>query len=135
MGSQTINTAVVQPKRTPVNATSGNEGNTNAVATLPGATGVTTYLQKVWVTFTGATAAGVVTLAITGLSSGGTLDFTVPVPAGVAAAGTPVLLDFTTGQFANGIPASAQNTAVVVTLPALGSGNTNATVSAIGYQQ
>jgi hypothetical protein len=32
------------------------------------------------------------------------------------------------------IPASATNTAIVVTLPALGAGNTNATVIAWGYR-
>jgi hypothetical protein len=32
------------------------------------------------------------------------------------------------------LPASADNTAIVVTLPALGAGNTNATANAWGFQ-
>jgi hypothetical protein len=114
---------------TPVSNSSGNVAAAAAVATLPAAAGKTTYLSHATITGAGATGASVVTAAITGLK-GGTMSYSVPVPAGVAVGITPLNLTFDPP-----LPASAVNTAIVVTLPSLGAGNTNAAVSASGFQQ
>lgn len=107
---------------------SGNVANASAVATLAGAASKTTYIRGFTITPGGSTAAGIVTATLTGLL-GGTLSFTIGSPAGAGVAGSPLQVSF-----GDGAPASAQNTAIVLTLPALGSGNTNASVSAWGYQ-
>lgn len=114
---------------TPITATSGNVANASAVATLPGAVGKTTYITDFECTASGATGALVVNLAITGTISGGQ-TYTFVFPAGVTTAAQPLLVTFPTP-----IPASATNTAIVVTLPAGGTGNTNAACNAQGYQQ
>ena len=113
----------------PIAASSGNVANAPAEATLVGAAGVTNYLSGLAITGSGATAASVVTATVTGLADG-TLDFTVPVPAGVDLGITPLIIPFNPP-----LPASAADTKVTVTLPALGAGNTNAAVSAWGFQQ
>lgn len=107
-------------------ASSGNVANAAAVATLPAVAGKTNYLSGINLNGSGATAASVVEATITGLS-GGTLVVTVAVPAGVTAALTPVNITFNPP-----LPASAPDTAIVVTLPALGAGNTNAVANAWG---
>lgn len=113
---------------TTITADSGNVANATATATLAGATGKTTYITSFVVTATGATAASVVTGTITGVITG-TMHFTFAAPAGVSVAAQPLVV-----QFPYPVPASATNTAIAVVLPALGSGNTNATVSATGFQ-
>jgi hypothetical protein len=112
---------------TPRIAGSGVVANASAVATLAGAASVTTYLSGFKITAGGATAAGLVTVTVTGLL-GGTRSFVFGVPAGVTLVAEPLLVDF-----AAALPASAANTAIVVTVPALGSGNTHAAVVAHGY--
>lgn len=109
-------------------ANSGNVAAAVATATLAGAAGVTTYLSGFAFTYAGATAASVVTGTITGLL-GGTQSFTVPVPTGATSGGIPIVIDYNPP-----IPASATNTSIVVSVPSLGAGNTNATVSAWGYR-
>lgn len=114
---------------TPVVGDSGNVANAIATATLAGASSKTTYISGLVVTAAGATAAAVVTGTITGLLSG-TGHFTFTAPAGATLAATPLVISFP-----QPIPANAANTAIAVTLPALGSGNTNATVQAFGFQK
>lgn len=115
---------------TAIGAHSGNVANASAAATLAagGATGWT-YICGVVVTSSGSTAASVVSGTITGMV-GGTMTFTYTSAAGVTTTNQPLVIPFAPCQ-----AASAINTAIVVTLPALGAGNTNATVSAFGYQQ
>jgi hypothetical protein len=103
--------------------------NAQATATLAAAANKTTYITNLQIFATGATAAGAVNVTITGLL-GGTMTIPFDVPAGVNVRATPIILDFATP-----LPGSAVNTAIVVTLPALGSGNTRATVNAQGVQQ
>ena len=112
-----------------VTGSSGNVANANAVATLAAVAAKTTYITGFVLTAAGATAAGVVTATVTGVITG-TMSFTFAVPAGATVGATPLVVDFPVP-----IPASAVNTAIVVTLPALGSGNTNATASATGFQK
>lgn len=113
---------------TPLHASSGNVANLAAVATLPGVAGKTTYISGFEITGGGATAAALVQATVTGLI-GGTATYTVGAVAGAAAANTPLVV-----QFDPPIPANAANTAIAVTVPALGAGNTNSTVVAHGFQ-
>lgn len=114
---------------TSVVATSGPVAAATAAATLAAATGKTTYISGFTATGSGATAASNVHLTISGLIGPVTLDYEYTVVAGVAL-GSPTI----NVQFNPPIPASAVNTAIVVTLPSLGSGNTNASVCAYGFQ-
>ncbi len=113
---------------TALTADSGNQANASAAATLAGVSAKTTYITGFACTASGATAASVVTVTVAGVITG-TLHYTFVAPAGVTAQATPLVV-----QFPYPIPASAVNTAIVVTLPALGSGNTNATTAAYGFQ-
>ena len=117
-------------------ATVGNAGtivasNTAAAAascaaTLAGAAALTTYITGFQVTSTNpaATVSGLVT--VTGLVGGVTLNYEFVES---ATFGGELLV-----QFANPIPANAQNTAIVVTCPAITSGGAVA-VSVQGFQQ
>ena len=60
---------------------------------------------------------------------GGTLSYVFVAPTGATVAAAPLILAFHPP-----LAASAVNTAIVVTLPALGLGNTNAAVVAHGFQ-
>jgi hypothetical protein len=106
---------------------SGNVANASAAVTIPAVQGYLNRLCVVQITSAGATAASVVSPTITGLK-GGTMTMTLAVSAGATITNQPLLL-----QFVPCAPASAVNTAIVVTVPALGAGNTNSTVSAEGY--
>lgn len=111
-----------------VTAASGNVANANAVATLAAAAGKNTFICGLTITAAGATAASVVSATVVGVITG-TLTYTFVAPAGATVAATPLVVSFGTC-----VPSSALNTAIVVTLPALGAGNTNASVSAWGFQ-
>lgn len=113
---------------TPITAASGNVANASAAATLAGAASKTTYITGFVITAAGATAGACVNATITGTIST-TLTFTYCVPTGAAVGASPLVVTLDTP-----IPASAANTAIVLTLPALGAGNTNASVNAFGYQ-
>jgi hypothetical protein len=118
---------------TPVANTASGAAQSNAAA-LPAAAGKLTYIEGFDVTGGGATAASVVEVSITGLASAiGTLKFEMNVLAGVTgpvnAQGGLFI------RFPEPLPASAVNSAITVTCPSLGAGNTNASVSAYGYQK
>jgi len=114
---------------TPIAASSGNVAASSAVATLSGTSGKTTYISGFQCTGSGSTSASVVTIAITGTVSGTNLSYTFTSTAGVLLGDTPI-----TQNFNPAIPASAANTNIVVTMPSLGTGNTNAACNAYGYQ-
>lgn len=113
---------------TPTTSSSGSVANAAAVATLAAAAGVTTYISGFEVTGGGATAASLVDVTVTGLV-GGTATYTLGVVAGATLANANLLVRFNPP-----IPASAVNTAIVVTVPALGAGNTKSTVVAHGFR-
>lgn len=113
---------------TAITASSANVANASAVATLSGVALKTTYICGANITSGGSTAAALVTPTVVGTITG-TLNFTYATVAGATLGNTPLSL-----RFSPCVPASAVNTAIVVTLPALGAGNTNATVNAHGYQ-
>jgi hypothetical protein len=115
---------------TPVNSTSGNVANAQAQASIAAVAGKTNYLSGFSMSALGATAGSTVTLTIAGLA-GGNRTLLVIVPAGV---GSPVNPFPLIEKFNPPLAASAPNTAITVTLPALGAGNTNAMVNAEGYQ-
>jgi hypothetical protein len=114
--------------QTPVVATSGNVAAGSATAILAGVAGLTTYITGFSITGAGATGASVVTAVLSGLIGGISLAFNIAVPVGAAVGITPLVVNF-----AKPIPASAQNTAINLTLPSLGAGNTNACVSVWGF--
>lgn len=113
---------------TPMQNASGNVAAAAAVATLAAAAGKTTYCTGFTISSSGATVAAVVTATLAGLL-GGTASYTYAVASGITAQNAIV-----TVIFAFPLPASALNTAIVLTLPSLGLGNTNATVTAYGFQ-
>jgi hypothetical protein len=99
-------------------------------ATLPAAAGKTTYICGFYFSGTNATAANPATaVTVTGAAIG-TMTFGFPtLAAGATVPNTrPINPVFTTC-----IAASASNTAITVTGPALGAGATQATLSAWGY--
>lgn len=113
---------------TPIGASSGNVAAATATATLAAAATKTTYITGFEITGGGATAASVVTATVTGLL-GGAQSYSIAVPAGAALGITPLIVNFPTP-----FPASAVNTAIVVSVPSLGAGNTNAVANARGFQ-
>lgn len=127
-GGNAVAIGSTPPGATMITATSGNVAAASAVATLAAAPGKTTYVTGINITGAGATAASIVTAVLSGLVTG-SQSFTIAVPAGVTTAITPLHFAFTTP-----IPASAANTAIVLTVPSFGSGNTNVTANAQGYQ-
>jgi hypothetical protein len=58
------------------------------------------------------------------------MNYTFVFPIGALVPGNPLVVNFELA-----VPSSAANTAIVITCPAGGAGNTNASVSAWGYQQ
>lgn len=112
---------------TPLIAGSGNVANASAAATLTGTATTTVYISGFEVTGSGVTTALPVTVTVAGLL-GGTRHYTYTFIAGPLLANVPLLV-----QFNPPLPASAVNTAIVVTCPAGGAGNTNNTVVAHGF--
>lgn len=120
----TIETGLV----TDVSATSGQVANGAAVAAIPGAVGKTSFITGFEVTSDGATAAAVVDLTV---SLGAVvLHYTYTAVAGATTQDATLIVSFP-----RPLPATAANTAITVTLPALGVGSTNAAVNVHGYQQ
>jgi hypothetical protein len=108
-------------------AGSGNVANASAAATLTGTATTTVFISGFEVSGSGATAASVATVTIAGLL-GGTRHYTYTFPAGATVACQPLIVTFFPP-----LPASAVNTAIVVTCPASGAGGTNNTVVAHGF--
>lgn len=109
----------------------GTIANAIAVATIPAVAGKTAYITGFTITSSGATAALVVTPTIVGVATGGgNLTYSYSVVAGVTLANA--LLQ---EKFSPALPAVAPNTQIQVVLPALGAGNTNATIVATGFYQ
>jgi len=111
---------------------SGNLSNNNAVATIPAVVDQYAVLTGFTIAGGGATAGGLVDMTITGTAGSATLHFEIPVATGITA---PIVASQgqITVTFQNEIQASAKNTAIVGTLPALGTGNTNASLTLMGH--
>lgn len=113
---------------TPLAAGSGNVANASAVATLTPSATTTAYISGFEVTGAGATAGLPVVVTVVGLL-GGTRSYIYTAAVGATLPNSPLLVSFNPP-----LPASAINTPIVVTCPALGAGNTNNAVVAHGYQ-
>lgn len=98
---------------------SGNVANAVAAASLPAVAGKTNYLTGFEITGSGATAGLPVSVTVTGLL-GGTLTFTYTAAVGALVGNAPLIVPFP-----KPLAASAVNTAITVSCPALGTGNTN----------
>jgi hypothetical protein len=118
----------VSASRISVSSSSGNVAAATATATLPASQGRYTYICGFAATGGGATAAAIVNITVTNIT-GGTMTYTFSASAGVTVTDTPVIVNFTPC-----IPSATVNSTVVVSLPSLGAGNTNAAVNAWGYQ-
>jgi len=128
-GTCTIATTAAQVATgTPITASSGNVANASAVATLAAAAGKTTYINGFILTASGATAG--LPVVRDGGHHGDALVH-LHLPCWGAGRGIPAQRPLLPAQ---PLPASAVNTAIVVTLPAGGSGNTNAAADAYGFQ-
>lgn len=98
-------------------------------ATLAAAANERTYIVGFHVDGLGATAASVIEVTITGLTV--TMRYKLSIPAGAAVALAARLCV----EFTRPIPASADNTAIVVNVPSFGAGNTSAVVAAHGFRK
>ena len=110
-----------------LNSSSGNVAAGSAVATFPAVAAKTNFVTGFEITGGGATGAALVVATLVGLL-GGTASYIVAAVAGATLGNTPLVV-----QFSKAMPASAVNVALVLTLPSLGVGNTNAAVSMHGY--
>ena len=120
---------IYMPGQTFVSASSGNQANATAAATCAAVVGKTNYLTGYDIEAAGATAAAVVNPTITGLL-GGTRTMTFAAPLGAVVAAQPLMQTFNPP-----LQGSAVNTAISVSMPALGAGATNATVNAQCFYQ
>jgi hypothetical protein len=112
-----------------ISNSSGNVAAGVATATLSGTTGKVTYICGFAITSSGSTAAAVVNATVN-FVAGGTLTFPYATVAGAALANQPLVVAFSPC-----LSATAPNTAVAVSMPSLGAGNTNTAVNAWGYQR
>lgn len=119
--------AYVYATTAPLIAGSGNVANASAAATLTGAATTTVYIAGFEITGSGATAGLPVTVTVAGLL-GGTRSYTYSFAAGALVGNAPLIVTYDPP-----LPASAINTAIVVTCPASGTGGTNNTVVAHGF--
>lgn len=106
---------------------SANSANSIAATSIPAVAGMTAVVTGIEVWGGGATVALLVDVTLAGLASGAQA-FPFATPAGALLAAAPMILNFDTP-----LLASAPNTAITLTLPALGVGNTRAAVVLKGY--
>jgi hypothetical protein len=112
----------------PLTVSSGSLSNTAATATLGAIASRVNYVAGFSVTATGATTLQNVLVTLTN-TTGGTLTWLFQFPAGVSTLAQSLEL-----QFNPPLEASAANTAMVLTLPAGGSGNIGACVTMWGFR-
>jgi len=112
---------------TPVTGSSGNVAAATAAASLPGVAGRTNYVCGFALTSGGATAAATVNVTLTGVITG-TMTFNHGAQTGAGVPSSPTIVSFS-----RCVPASAANTAITVSMPSLGTGNTNASANIWGF--
>lgn len=110
-----------------VNVSSDVVANDVAVATLPAVADKTNYITGFEVTGLGATAGVGVNVVVSGLI-GDDLTYVYAAAAGALVENTPLMV-----KFPQPIPAADVNTAITVTCPALGTGNTKNVVNVHGF--
>lgn len=114
--------------RTPA-AQTNSAANAALSATLAAVAGKTTYIAGFQITGGGATAAAVVDALLTGIF-GGVALYAFGVVAGAGLACPSLIVKFDPP-----LPASAPNTAITLSLAALGAGNVVAGIAIQGYQE
>lgn len=112
---------------TPETAASGDVAAATAAASLATSAAKTTYISGFDFTSSGSTAAATVVCTVTGVITG-TLSFDVTTVAGATLGNVRV-----SQTFPYPLPASAVNTAIVVSCPSLGTGNLHASMNAYGF--
>ena len=112
---------------TAVGGTSGNVGAGAVVASLAANLTKTNYVTGFEVTGAGATGTSNIIITLTGLL-GGTRSYILVIPAGVNAFVAPLIVAFPTP-----LPGSAVNTAITVTSPSFGAGNTHSCANIHGF--
>lgn len=128
-GTSSVQLTNVYPAASiPLHSSSGNVANAAATSTLAAIAAKTTYISGFEVTGGGATAGALVLVTVSGLV-GGPATYTVAVATGATVGNAPLVVAFNPP-----LPASALNTAIVVSVPALGVGSTNSSVVAHGFQ-
>lgn len=121
------NIGAYPPGSTPTAVSSGNVAAATATATLAAVATKYNYIIGFDINGGGATAASVIQCTVSNIL-GGTLTYSVPIAAGATASITPVSV-----RFPEPLQSSAVNTAIAVSCPSFGSGNTSATVNAYGF--
>jgi hypothetical protein len=119
---------------TPQRAQSGNVAAASAAATLAGTPGKTTYLDNVLIKSMGATAATCVQFAITGADSG-TINWDYCVGAGATTPQPSDLVWIPVDRFGASLIRATNGGSITATLPSLGAGNTNASVTLLGHTE
>jgi len=122
-----LDVAEIPVMATALNVSSGNVANAIASAAIPAKAGQAAYVTGFQITASGATAAAVVNATLAGVA-GGTMTFTFVFPAGVGVGALPLIVSFSPA-----VAASGPNTALTLSLPAGGAGNTNAAVNVQGF--
>ena len=103
-------------------------GAAGAIApSLAAGAGRLNYCTGFEITFGGATGASLVAVTLTGVK-GGTQNFVLAVPAGAAVGGAPLIV-----AWRKPLEASAINTAITLSIPSLGAGNTNVAANLHGF--
>lgn len=115
------------PNAIPVQSGSADVAAASAVATLPAATGKTTWITHFRCTGTGATAGVGADITVAGPTN--SLIYIMAVIAGATLGNTPVDVTYSPPQ-----PAAAVNTAITVTMASLGTGALHAACAAEGFQ-
>ena len=127
LGNAVDPTSALPSQATQVNASSGNVSNSVAAATLPAVASKTNFLTGFEISGSGATVGLPVSVTIIGVL-GGTLTYTYNYGAGALVGNQPLMASFFPP-----LQASALNTAITVSCPAGGVGNTSNTCNVHGY--
>ncbi len=109
-------------------ASSGNIANGTASASLAASPSFINYITGFHITGAGASAGAAVQVTVTGVI-GGTMTFVYAANSGPTSGNSPLSI-----VFPEPIPATAANTAITVSCPALGAGNTNNAVVIYGFR-
>ena len=112
----------------PIYATSGNQANAVAAAALVADPNRYNYLTRFDISGSGATAASVTTVTVSGLAGGVTLTYKITTLAGATSALEPKPFVFDPP-----LKSNAKNTAITVSMAAIGAGNLYAIVNVYGY--
>jgi hypothetical protein len=112
----------------PQTGDSGIQANATATASITSDTSHFAYLAGFHITGSGATAGLPVTVTVTGAKSG-TLHYVYSAAAGVLVENTPLIIAYDPP-----LKATAVNTSITVSCPALGSGNTANSVVVYGFR-